>query len=89
LVDQEVLEEVANPFQEGQGEAEEKLDKRVFLMVEEVSWLVELAFPFVVMAWKLAEVVASHSLLGIQPYCHSSSLKEGPFTFWFLQLSQS
>jgi hypothetical protein len=52
LVDQEVLEEVANPFQEGQGEAEVKLDKRVFLMVEEVSWLVELAFPFVVMAWK-------------------------------------
>jgi hypothetical protein len=79
-VDQEVLEEVANPFQEDQGEAEEKLEEVVILMVEEVSWLVELAFPIV-------EEVTSHSLLGIQPYYHSSSLKEGPF--WFLQLSQS
>ncbi len=51
-MDQEVLEEVANPFQEGQEEAEEKLEEVVILMVEEVSWLVELAFLIVAMAWK-------------------------------------
>lgn len=64
LVDLEALVEVANPFQEAQVVAVKKKEELAILKEEEVSWMVKLAFP-------IAGVVASHSLLGNLAFDHS------------------